>query len=217
VNTAGAAALVDAPALIVATRGLPGSGKTTWALAELARLRALGVRAGRVSRDDVRATLGLAPGRTTAAEEDEVTAVQHAWIGGLIAAGVRVVLVDDTNLNPAHVTALADLAGGLGAGFEIRDLRHVPVATCIAHDDSRTGAAHLGAERILAIATGAGLAEARDLPAEAGQTSGGRKLRRLALQVELDTSGDGGRQRALIAQLGRIECPGGQMADDDDV
>ena len=136
---------------LVVWRGLPGSGKTTAAQARLGRSRAAGVPTARLGRDSVRAVLGLVPGATTRDEEDQVTAAQHAMIRALWAAGVRVVLVDDTNLTDEPLAALADLARDHGAALEVADLRHVPLAGCVARDATRTGVPHVGAERITAM------------------------------------------------------------------
>jgi predicted kinase len=145
--------------VLVATRGLPGAGKTTWARDELARLRAAGVRAARLSRDDTRGMLGLDPATTTEQQEDEVTTTHHSLIRALVAAGMEVVILDDTHLHPEHLRVTSALAKACGAQLRVHDMRHVPVQTCIEHDATRTGTAHLGADRIHAMATAAGMGE----------------------------------------------------------
>lgn len=119
-------------ATLYITRGLPGSGKTTRALAWVSEDPARRVR---VNRDDTRAMLhGQRLG--TREQEDEVSAVTHAAILGRLHAGKDVV-VDDTNL-PAHtVRTLQQLATQAGAGFEVWDLTHVTLATCIERDRLR--------------------------------------------------------------------------------
>jgi adenylylsulfate kinase-like enzyme len=145
--------------VLVVYRGLPGSGKTTHANTRLATLRAAGIPAARVSRDDVRRTLGLTPGATTEADERQVTAVQAGLIGLLYRTGVLIVLVDNTTLDEQHLADLARLAQACAADVEITDLRNVPVSTCVARDAGRTGVAHLGGSRIHQLAAAAGLAQ----------------------------------------------------------
>jgi predicted kinase len=123
------------PALII-TRGLPGSGKSTWAQAV--------VRAGageftRVNRDDVRRDVFGAPGKAVfdRAGEQAVTAAQQAMARALLAAG-RSVIVDDTNLRLRFARQWADLAHGMGAQFVVEDrFLDVPLMQCIAQDAGR--------------------------------------------------------------------------------
>jgi predicted kinase len=142
---------------VLAYRGLPGCGKTTDAQRRLQEARARGTRAARVSRDDVRRGLGLVAGATSDLEEAEVTAVQHGWIRAVLAAGVQVVLVDDTNLRDEHLEGLRELAQGCGASFQEIDLRGVPLEVCIARDAVRSGPQHVGGDRIRAMAAAAAL------------------------------------------------------------
>jgi predicted kinase len=143
--TTAAAAAAAGPLLIV-TRGLPGSGKTTWARAWVA---AAPGRRARLNRDDVRAMLH---GRRLATTEQEamVTSVQHAGIRALLDAGVDVV-ADDTNLSDAAIAAFAELAAHAGARLQIQDLTGVPVDECVRRDAQRTGPARLGEETIRRI------------------------------------------------------------------
>lgn len=100
------------------TRGLPGSGKTTWAS------RLVAVKNGtwaRVNRDETRAMLFL--GEThglTVEEEQQVTAVQEAQVRGLLQAGISVV-VDDTNLNVKSVRRWMNVATKERADFQHKD------------------------------------------------------------------------------------------------
>lgn len=115
-----------------ATRGLPGSGKTTYA-------RSLGWV--RCNRDDLRRELfgRLAPlhsDPTRAREmEAQVTEVQHRRIAAALAAGLDVV-VDDTNVVKDRLESLRHLAQAAGAQFEVIEFR-VPVAVAIARQAGR--------------------------------------------------------------------------------
>src|SRR5262249_18315609 len=72
------------PTLII-TRGLPASGKTTWARE---RLRTTALRAARVNRDDLRRVLhGGLSGASWA--ERQVTLAQHASVAALLPARVH--------------------------------------------------------------------------------------------------------------------------------
>ena len=84
-------------ATLTITRGLPGSGKTTWA-----RQRGGAVR---VNRDDLRRMLhGGAIGSGWA--EVQVNVAQRALIEALLRAGLDVIS-DDTNLRASVVRELA--------------------------------------------------------------------------------------------------------------
>lgn len=147
-------------ATLTITRGLPGSGKTSWTRDQLTTVAEDG-RRGRLvrsSRDDYRAMMfdyGYrgAPLRPL---EDLVTIAQHTPIRGLLRAGVDVIC-DDTNLYESVVVGLAVLAESVDATWRIQDFTHVPVATCIARDRSRAiggrGNEYVGHDVITAMYT----------------------------------------------------------------
>lgn len=81
------------------TRGLPGSGKTTWARSWVA---ADPERRARVNRDDLRQQLFGAPHGLTFAQETAVTEASRATVLALLKAG-RDVVADDMNLRPKYV------------------------------------------------------------------------------------------------------------------
>lgn len=129
---------------LVITRGLPASGKTTWARAWVANDP---VRYARVSRDDFRQMLyGAGPDVTSyqayfAAEnlhvrEAAVTAAEREAVRGLLENG-RNVVVDDTNLRVRYVRQWAELARDHGAEFRIEDFTHVPAEECVRRDEMR--------------------------------------------------------------------------------
>ncbi|HET9656409.1 MAG TPA: AAA family ATPase [Kineosporiaceae bacterium] len=138
--------------VLVATRGLPGCGKTRWAQTWQIRLTGHGLTVSRISRDDVRAALGLNPATTTPQQEVEVTLEHHARIRAALTGGSDVVLVDDTHLQEDHLAATLAVARACGAQVAVADLRHVPLDVCIRRDATRTGRAHVGAERIRTLA-----------------------------------------------------------------
>jgi predicted kinase len=146
------------------TRGLPGSGKTTQAHAWVAEDPA---QRARVNRDDLRAMLhaGLWLGAPT---ERQIVAVRDAAITALLAAGVDVVS-DDTNLDERTAGDLRALAELVGAGFEVLDLRHVPVEVCVRRDAARAKPVGEGVIRGMAAKHLDGVAECG--PGSAGEVS----------------------------------------------
>jgi predicted kinase len=118
--------------VLVITRGLPGAGKTTRALAWVAEDRA---GRARVNRDDLRAMLhdGVWRGSDT---EGQVVAARDAVITALLRSGIDVVS-DDTNLRTAAVRDLARLALACDAGFVVWDMTDVPLDVCIERDGGR--------------------------------------------------------------------------------
>ncbi|MGK5677610.1 AAA family ATPase [Actinoplanes sp. URMC 104] len=140
---------------LIATRGLPGAGKSFRArrwVAEDPSGRA------RVGTDEL--TGMLHEPRSFYDEPDEpdehdeaadlhATVALHGAIRALLTAGISVVC-DDTNLLPQHLTALQSIAADCGATFELWDMTDVPVETCIDRDESRgiNGEPWVGAKRI---------------------------------------------------------------------
>jgi predicted kinase len=117
---------------LVITRGLPASGKTTWAktwIAEDPDNRA------RVNRDDLRFALF---GRYWPVPEEVVTAAQQAAVRANLLEG-RSVVVDDTNL-PSRVSRhWYELAEELGAVFDYVDMAADP-DECVRRDLARAQA-----------------------------------------------------------------------------
>ena len=121
-------------AKLTIARGLPGSGKTTWAKTQR--------RAARVNRDELRLMLhGGWTGEDWA--ERQVTKAQHATIEALLRAGVDVVS-DDTNLAAKVVRDLAKVAAKASAEVEVVDFTHVPLQTCIQRDAERAEGKRVG-------------------------------------------------------------------------
>jgi predicted kinase len=124
------------------TRGLPGSGKSTWAR------RQPGVR---VNRDELRAM--LRPGRWPhgdRAAERMCTVAQHAQIEALLRAGHDVVC-DDTNLRARAFAELCALAERVGASIREVNFLIVPIEECIARDAARPEGERVGEATIRAM------------------------------------------------------------------
>lgn len=128
------------------TRGLPGSGKSTWARMQ----QTADPNLWRVNRDALRAMALLHWAHGNQAYEDMLTRVQRAAIRALLANGVDVV-VDDINLQHEHVNTLMAIAVDCRADFQIEDFTNVPLETCIERDAARSDAERVGADKIRAM------------------------------------------------------------------
>jgi predicted kinase len=122
------------PKLII-TRGLPASGKSTFA-------RSLQPAVVRVNRDDLRRMMHGERLFTSRAEA-QVTAAQRAQVEALLRAHADV-CVDDTNLRARTVREWAHLAARLGAAFEVHDFTDVPLDECLRRDAERPEADRVG-------------------------------------------------------------------------
>ena len=113
---------------LLITRGLPASGKTTFA-------RTLQPYVVRVNRDDLRRLLH---GRRlfTPWAEGQVTVVQRAMVETLLGARADVI-VDDTNLPARTVREWAELAARHHADFEVHDFTDVALQECLRRDAGR--------------------------------------------------------------------------------
>jgi len=116
---------------VIATVGLPASGKSTWAKAEV---RDSYGRVKRVNKDDLRAMID----NSEWSEENEraIEAARDALVECFLALGFSVVC-DDTNLYDGHLKRLQWLANEYGATFRIEDFRNVSVEECIKRDRQR--------------------------------------------------------------------------------
>jgi predicted kinase len=125
-------------ARLTVTRGLPGSGKTTWARAQGGHVR--------VNRDELRRMLHGGPLLTDWAEK-QVTIAQRAQVEALLRAGLNVIC-DDTNLRAGTVRDLLRLGRACGAETVVRDFTQVPVEECVARDATRPADERVGEQAI---------------------------------------------------------------------
>lgn len=145
------------------TIGLPGSGKTYWAMKQIAKMRAEGYECVAISRDGIRHDLFdhvWEPGMPMPSPELEgqVTVQQRIRIRQALQRGHHVI-VDDTNLREEYRLQFSYLARDERALFIQKDFRHVPVETCIENDLKRqaAGGHSVGADVIRMLAKRNGL------------------------------------------------------------
>ena len=143
---------------LIFLRGLPGSGKTTYAM-ELVRNAVPPGSVVRVNKDDIRVKLGMS--RKGYKREQEFAVIDHR--DHLITEALKVglnVISDDTNFGKKHEPRLRQIAKEYGAVFELHDLGYRSsytmflehIETCIARDALREGDACVGADVIWGMA-----------------------------------------------------------------
>jgi predicted kinase/cellobiose-specific phosphotransferase system component IIB len=110
------------------TKGLPASGKSTWAKAQC------GDRIKRINKDDLRDMLDN--GTWSKTNEKHILQVRDMLIDHYLSNGFSVI-VDDTNLHPKHEKTLREIAEKHNADFEVESFMNVPLATCIERDLKR--------------------------------------------------------------------------------
>jgi predicted kinase len=118
---------------LIMTKGLPGSGKSTWA--DEFVLAAPAGAVVRINKDTLRAMLHADRFKGSKTEYPTVSA-RDALVTLFLGQG-RTVVVDDTNLEPTHEINLRSFAENLGAEFEIKDFTDVPLNVCIERDRKR--------------------------------------------------------------------------------
>jgi predicted kinase len=141
------------------TRGLPASGKTTWAKTQLASLPEL-VRA---NRDTIRLAMFSDANPWRPSKEKEVTQQENLIVETALSMGKSVV-IDDTNLSQKTQARWYALATKYNAAVEIIDFTQVPLQECIARDRPRQGKERVGEVVIQNMALRYGLIQWPDKP-----------------------------------------------------
>ena len=118
------------PTLIM-TKGLPASGKTTWANEQVHKSSG---RIKRINKDDLRAMIDA--GEWSKQNERQIILVRDNLARHFLADDYDVI-IDDTNLAPKHEEALLQLATEYGADFVIQDFTDVPLLECLKRNSER--------------------------------------------------------------------------------
>ena len=130
--------------LLILTRGLPASGKSTWAKEQVAANPDSVVR---VNRDDLRTELypdvsvndyyNRTPRKVRNEREEEVTKVQYARVQEALKSGKNVI-VDDANLSPVALNSWHRAAKAHAGKVQLhfKDF-NTPVDECIRRDKAR--------------------------------------------------------------------------------
>lgn len=118
---------------LIMTKGLPASGKSTWAKQQV--LEGNG-RVKRVNKDDLRAMIDA--GQWSKHNEKQILDIRNRIVDYYLSKGYDVI-VDDTNLAPVHEETLRGFTmdDQYSATFEIEDFTDVPLRTCIDRDSAR--------------------------------------------------------------------------------
>lgn len=116
---------------LIMTKGLPGSGKTTWAR-EFLNKNGGSDRWVIICKDDLREML-YAGYKYTKTSEKLIIDARNALITSAWCAG-RNVIVADTGFNKIHEQALRQMCEVIGAEFEIKNFTYVPVEECVKRD-----------------------------------------------------------------------------------
>jgi predicted kinase len=112
------------------TKGLPASGKSTWARQFIKDNPDSKI----VCRDDLRAMLD--DGEWSKDNEKFVVAIEKAIVyAGL---GTYTMIVADTNLSPKNEVMWKEVADTCKAAFEIKDFTGIPLETCLERDKNRS-------------------------------------------------------------------------------
>ena len=109
---------------LILTKGLPASGKTTWAKEYIQKYP----ETANLCKDDLRLQLG-----STNKREKRVIKVRDLLTEHYFELGYSVIW-SDTNLNPVHVRRAAELAKQHQAELVIQDFTDVSLAECIRRD-----------------------------------------------------------------------------------
>lgn len=122
-------------------KGLPASGKSTWAAENRKALQAK-----IINKDKLR--LMLDDGEWSDANEKAIILVRDVLAHTLLSNG-KSVIIDDTNLAPRHEETLRQIAAKHSVNFVVQDFTHTPVTTCLHRDRERV--ASVGTEVIMGM------------------------------------------------------------------
>ena len=127
---------------LIMTRGLPGSGKSTWARAQDGFVV--------VEKDEIRKEMSKMGWVWSHEKEGQVKAAQGRKISMLLRSGQNVIAAD-TNFGPGHEERLKNLATSCGAEFAVRDFTDVPLQVCLDRNKTRGDGERVPEEAIMGM------------------------------------------------------------------
>ena len=125
---------------IILTRGIPASGKSTWAKQEVLKDPEHSIR---INRDDLRNMCGK---YWVPAREKYITACKGTILINAINFKFDTIIIDEMNLNPKENRYLKDMVSMMNDTFkdnndkyiiEIKDFTNVPLDICLERDSKR--------------------------------------------------------------------------------
>ena len=123
------------------TVGLPGSGKTTWALDYISKNPAT----ARVNSDTLRAEyMDREKIDKWSPAVEEVIRCQKELLIRTAAFNKKDLVIDDTHFNPKTRKQIVEFCESIGYETELVDFQHVSVEECVQRDAQRTGRARVG-------------------------------------------------------------------------
>jgi predicted kinase len=146
--------MTDQKLTVTICKGIPGSGKSTWAKKVCAESEG---KIKRVNKDDLRAMVDT--GKHSAKREKFVLELRDTIIRHSLSSGLSVI-VDDTNLHDKHEIAIRDIVAKEFPDVDVvinDSFLQVPIMTCIDRDKKRSGKAQVGFKVILRMAKQAGI------------------------------------------------------------
>lgn len=120
---------------VLILRGLPGSGKSTWAHDFIQRNKGW----IRINKDDLRSMVHNSV--WTKDNENIILGIRNSLIEDSLSKGINVI-IDDTNFASKHITDIMELANKHNSEFEVKDF-DVPLEECLKRNAERTGKARV--------------------------------------------------------------------------
>lgn len=114
---------------LIITKGLPASGKTTWAREQVVKGQG---QIKRVNKDDFRDMVDCS--KHSKGREREIIDMQDTLINCYLSMGYSVI-VDNTNFG--WEDHFREMIQGTEAEFEIKDFTHVPLEECLRRNEQR--------------------------------------------------------------------------------
>lgn len=125
---------------IILTRGIPASGKSTWAKQEVLKDPEHSIR---INRDDLRNMSGQ---YWVPAREDYIKACKGTMLMNAINFKFDTIIIDEMNLNPKETGYLKEVVSIMNDTFkdnndkyiiEIKDFTNIPLDVCLERDSKR--------------------------------------------------------------------------------